>query len=202
MLLMRTEVRAPLASGFRCHEIADDFGHVVDLLGSETGVSAEEKRLVHDAVGLRQLSGTTNALRTISFQLHERRLTHEIATKEHTVADFVLIEVTNQFSSREGSTFFERDFETKPGAVGATSGIVPREMGVRWCKVGRSKVRRWRNPSGGMGRQRELEIFFQAMEAATKSFPIALSCFNKIGESLQLNTTDSGLGIERLQVES
>ena len=45
------EVRAPLASDFGCHEIANDFDHLSDHFLGESGVGSKEHCLIHNAIG-------------------------------------------------------------------------------------------------------------------------------------------------------
>ena len=113
------------------YEVADYFCHVVNLLGGKTGISAEEKSMVHDAIRLRQLTRATHAIWSIFFQLHEGGLSYEVAAKEHTVTNLIFIEVTNKLRAGEGSAILESDLEAKPRTVGATTSVVPGEVRVR-----------------------------------------------------------------------
>ena len=113
------------------YEVADDFCHVVDLLGGETGVGAEEKGMVHDAVRLRQLTGAAHAIGAIFFQLYEGGLSYEVAAKEHAVTDLIFIKVTNEFRAGEGSAILESDLKAKPRTIRTTTGVVPGEVRFR-----------------------------------------------------------------------
>lgn len=102
---------------------------MVDLLGGETRVGAEEKGVVHDSIRLRKFSRAAHAIRAIFFQLHESGLSYEVAAKEHAVADLILIEVTNEFRAVEGSAVFESNLKTEPRTIRTTASVVPREAG-------------------------------------------------------------------------
>ena len=51
-----------------------------------------------------------------------------------------------------------------------------------------------------MGGERELEIFFESVKTTAEALPVLFARFDEIGQSLQLDATDRGLGVERFQV--
>lgn len=61
----------------------------------------------------------------IAYELNECWLANEVSAEEHAVADLVTVEFLCEFGAGEGGIFFDGDFESEPGAVGAAAGGVP-----------------------------------------------------------------------------
>lgn len=116
------------ASNFRGHKIPDDLNHGVDHFWSESGVGAEEHRLLHDAVGAGEFAGNTHRSGIVATQLHKGGLAHEIAAEEHAVADLFQIEMRREFGSGKRCILLDGDFETEPRAIRAASARVPGEI--------------------------------------------------------------------------
>ena len=103
---------------------------MVDHANGEARVGAEEKGLVHDAVGLREWGCDAHGVGVVAFELDEGGLADEVASEEHAVANFVGIEVADDFGAGEGGGFLDGDFEAEPGAVRAAAAFIPKERGI------------------------------------------------------------------------
>ncbi len=133
------------------HELTDDFHYEIDLTGGHARVGAEEKRVIHDAVrhGERRLwivgcgswlgrvATVDHAKRAgvVAHELDEGGLADEVATEEHAVADFMVIEFLREIGAGEWSGFLNGHFESEPRAVGLTAAIVPKKGRVYRSKV-------------------------------------------------------------------
>ena len=95
-------------------ESAYGFHHIIQLLSSKSWVCAEKEGLIHDAVSGRELSGDAHSARVVRTKADEGGLANEIAAKEHTIADLVIIKVFDQFCAGERCVFFHCDFKAKP----------------------------------------------------------------------------------------
>ena len=127
------------------HKFTNGLDFVVEHFLSQARVGAEEDRGVHDGVGSGECVGDTgvvdfregcgegtyqaDGLGAVFAHLHEDGLSEEIAAKEHTVANLFFIQVESQGAMGEGRGRLDSNHETKPRAVGAATGGVPREVG-------------------------------------------------------------------------
>ena len=127
------------------HKLTNHLNFVIEHFLSQAGVGAEEDRGVHDGVSPGECGGDAgvvdfrkgcavgtyqaDGLGAVFAHLHEDRLSEEIASEEHAVADLFFIQVVSQGAMGEGRGRLDSNHEAKPRAVGAATGEVPGEVG-------------------------------------------------------------------------
>lgn len=149
---------------------------------------SQKQRAIHDSIRSSHFSDDTQGFRPILAQLHKGWLAKQIAAKQHAVADAVTVELLGKFGAAEGSVGTHRDLETEPGTVGAAAAGIPGEaaLGI---------------PGRCMGGQGELEHFLMGRKTPAQDLPVVLAGLDELRQPAQLNPTDGGLGLQRLEVE-
>ncbi len=147
--------------------------------------------MAHDVVGSGEFADDAECVGVVAPELDEGGLADEVASKEHAVAYFMLVEVGGQLGAGEGGTGFDSDFEAEPRTIGAAAGGVPSEIGIRTA----GGVRAGGGPGGGVGGEGEVDVFLKAVEAATQGFPVFLAGLDEVAEAAELNAADGGLGV-------
>ena len=111
----------PCPSGVRpwlmpFHIGVNGFDDVVQHFTGESGVSAHEQRLLHDAVGPAQIPHHAKGAGPVFPELHQNGLPDEVAAEQHSVADLLLVQMSRELEFAEGRRGFDAHHEPKPGA--------------------------------------------------------------------------------------
>ena len=114
-------------SGFFRDEAADGFDHEIEVFRTQAGIRADEDSFIHDAVGPGEIADDAKRPGRLLKKVHKCRLTHEVSTEQHAVANFRGVEVLDEFRAREWRGLPHQHHEAKPGRIAAVPAAVPRK---------------------------------------------------------------------------
>jgi hypothetical protein len=99
------------------YEGSDCLDLVIHHFLRKTRVGSKEERLIHDGISARHLSDHTESCRAILAELHENRLAEEIPSKEHPIADLLLVQMARQIRVSEWCGGLYSKHEAEPGTM-------------------------------------------------------------------------------------
>src|SRR5436190_37759 len=96
------------------YEAADDLNHIIQHAGGEPWVRANEHSLIHDAVSACQGSNDTKSTRGMLAQRYKCRLTHQVPTEQHSVANLPCFKALNEIAAGKRSRLLDQHHKTEP----------------------------------------------------------------------------------------
>src|ERR1700752_4835409 len=111
-MLSRCRLACTLHGPEFSYELPNRGGHKVEHRESQSWVHAHPKHVVHDKVGVPQI--TDHAV----FCFPIRRLSHKITAKEKSGRDFACFETANQIRTIKRSIVTNPNWKAEPGRVG------------------------------------------------------------------------------------